>query len=238
MPLVACVRWVCAALLTAVTAGVGLPGCGSDGQPRPAGSPASAPTSAASPAGPPAGYDISRIAQLANEFPPGYSVSPVGPITLSQEQADSFVGMVKKLGSTFEPRQCAEVLKHPTALAGSTIQGFQASGPQQIMVAAAQTAQPVPSVVPPAECDHVTFNDPGKVQGTVDRLPPPAIDGATVVVVKVHVEATDSGISKTLDQYQYQATLNDRTGVDVSGESDTHLLESLLGKAVMAVRGR
>jgi hypothetical protein len=189
------------------------------------------------PAGPPGGYDISRIAQLGNEFPSAYSVSPIGPIMLTQEQADSFMGMVKELGSTMKPPQCAAVLQHPIALAGSKMQGFAASGPQDIMVAAAESAQAVPSVVPPDECKHTTFNEPGKLQGTVDHLPSPSIDGATVIVLKVHVEATESGMSKTIDQYQYQAALNDRIGVVVSGASDTELLESLLNKAVTAVRG-
>jgi hypothetical protein len=217
----------------------GLSGCSSGAQPHSSssGAPSTDAQPAAVPKEPPGGYDISRIAQLSNQFPPGYSVTPIGPITLTQEQADLFIGFTKKLGSTFDPPQCAEALKHPMVLAGSKVQGLAAHGPQEIMVAMAQTAQPIPTFVPVDACKHVTFNEPGKLQGTVDHLPAPTIDGVTTICLKVHLDITESGISKTIDQYQYQAALSDQTGVEVTGQSDTQLLEGLLTKAVTAVRG-
>jgi hypothetical protein len=233
-----------AALLVALAAGVGLAGCGSGSQPSSSSSssqsssaPSASPTPLALPAEPPGGYDISRIAQLANEFPPDFKVSPIGPITLTQEQADRLVGAMKKVGSTANPPQCAVALKQPNVLAGSKVQGFAARGPQELMVAAAHAAQPVPTYVPVDACKHMTFNEPGKLQGTVDHLPSPPIDGVTVIVLKVHLEVTEGGESKTVDQYQYQAPLSDQTGIEVMGESDPQMLEGLLTKAITAVRG-
>ena len=215
---------------------LGLSGCGSSGQHSGNGAPSSTSKPAAAPTQPP-DFDISRIAQLANEFPPDFTVTPIGPITLTQEQVDSFAGLTKKLGATIDPPQCATALKHPHMLVGSVVQGFAAGGPQDIMVAAAHTPQPVPTVVPSDECKHLTMNEPGKLQGTVDRLPSPTIDGLTIIAHKVHLDITEPGASKTVDQYQYQAVLSDRTGVEVTGASDTQLLESLLTKAVTAIRG-
>jgi hypothetical protein len=232
-----------AALLVTLVAGVGLAGCGSGGQSAsPSGgqspsSTSSGPKPLSLPAEPPSGYDISRIAQLANAFPPDFKVTPIGPITLTQEQADRAMGAMKKLGSTYNPPECDQLLKHPITLAGSKMQGFAARGSQEIMVAAAQSAQPVPTFMPVDACKHVTFDEPGKVKGTVDHLPSPPIDGLTVIVLKVHVEVTEAGTSKTLDQYQYQAPLSDRTGVVVMGSADPQLLEGLLTKAVTAIRG-
>lgn len=236
MPIGTCARRVSAVLLIA-----GLAGCGSGGKPQDSSS--SSPTfdpfatSTAVSAGPPSGYDISRIAQLANAFPPDFTVEPIGPMTLTQEQAEGFAGMIKKLASTFKPPHCAEALQHPTAIAGGVMQGFAAHGPQEIVVAAAQSPQPVPVVVPPESCKHVTFNEPGKAQGSVDHIAALPIAGATVVGLKVHTEITEPGESKTVDRYQYQASLSDRVAVMLSGASDPPLLEGILAKAVAAVRG-
>jgi Domain of unknown function (DUF5642) len=224
------------AVLAVVTLAGASAGCGSSGQHSGNGATSSTSKPAAAPTQPP-DYDISRIGQLANEFPPDFSVTPIGPITLTQEQVDSFAGLTKKLGSTIEPAQCATALKHPHMLVGSVVQGFAAGGPQEIMVAAAHTPQPIPAIVQRDDCKHMTFNEPGKLQGTVDHIPPPTIDGLTVVAHKVHLDITEPGISKTVDQYQYQVALSDRTGVEVTGESDIQLLESLLTKAVTAIRG-
>lgn len=219
---------------------LGLAGCASGGQPHSSssGAPSSKSQPAAAPKEAPGGYDISRITQLASQFPSGFSVTPFGPITLTQEQADSFSGLTKKLGSTFDPPQCATVLKHPNILAGGKVQGLAAHGPQEITVAAAQSPQPIPTVVPVDACKHVTFNEPGTLQGTVDHLPAPTIEGVTTICLKVHLDITEAGISKTVDQYLYSAALTDQTGVQVTGESDTQLLESLLTKAAAAIRGQ
>jgi Domain of unknown function (DUF5642) len=208
---------------------LGLSGCASNGQP------------AAGPTNPPGGYDISRIDQLANQFPPGYSVTPIPPTTLTQEQADEFGDMIKKFGFTVDPPQCSAALKSLQLVGGTKLQGLSAKGPQDIAVVAAQAPQPIPSPPTGDSCSHIAFTS-NVGHGTADRVPGPAISGVTTVGVKMHIDITVSGSSTTMDQQMYIAALGDRTAVtvtgqSVTGQSDAQPLEALLVKAVTAVRG-
>jgi Domain of unknown function (DUF5642) len=222
---------------------LGLSGCGSGGQPNgsSSGTPSANPQPAAAPTNPPGEYDISRIAQLANQFPSGYSVTPIPRTTLTQQQADNFGDMIKKFGFTIDPPRCEAMLNSLHLIAGTEMQGLAAKGPQEIMVVAMQVPQPLP-LGGDYSCRHIAISAPSGVQGTADRLPGPAISGATVVGVKEHLNITASGDSKTIDQYMYVATLGDKTAATVSGQSDkgefdSGPLETLLVKAVTALRG-
>jgi hypothetical protein len=231
-------RRVGAALLAAVTVGVGLAGCGSGGQSHPSSSAASTSATSATVSNEPSGgYDISRISALANQFPPGFTTTPIPRTTLTQQQADSFAGLAKQFPFTFDPPTCAALLKRPHILAGTELQGLVATGPQRITVVAAQSPQPIENNLGSDACNHVTFNAPGSAQGTADRIPGPSIDGVPTVGIKLHLDITLPSLSKSMDQYLYLAVLSNKTGVDLEGESDTQLLESLLVKAVTAIRG-
>jgi hypothetical protein len=218
---------VAAGLLVAVSLGVS--GCSSGGQ------------SATGPGNPSGGYDISRIDQLANQFPSDFTVTPIPQTTLTQEQADNFGDMFKKFGMTIDPPQCETTLKTFRAVANTQLQGLAAKGPQDITVIAMQA----PQAFPPSggdNCSHITLSASG-IQGTADRIPGPAISGATTLGIKEHVNVTISSNSKTLDMYMYIATFGDKTGVAVTsqsdkGQSDTKLLDGLLVKGVAAVRGK
>jgi hypothetical protein len=212
---------------------LGSAGCASGGQPSSSGSGAST-----NPAG---NYDISRITQLDSQFPPGYSVSPIPRKTLTQQEADDFGGMLKKFGFTVDPPQCSSALKQLQVVGGTQLQGLSAKGPQEVAVVAVQAPTPISAAPSGDSCGHITFmSDFG--HGTADRLPGPAISGATTVGVKMHVDIALPGASKTMDQQIYLASLGDRTAITVTGQSetgksDTQLLEALLIKAVTAVRG-
>jgi Domain of unknown function (DUF5642) len=218
---------------------LGLPGCASGGQPHTSSSPSAKAQPAAVPTKPSGEYDISRIAQLANQFPPGYSVTPIPRRTLSQDEADNFGGQFKKFGMTVDPPQCNAALKSVHVVAGSQLQGLSATGPQDIAVIGAQSPQPKPSSPVIEGCDHIVLTAPGKETGTADILPGPAISGVTTNGMKMHLDITlPDGASKTMDLLMYMAALGDKTAVTVTGQSDTQLLEALLVKAVTAVRGQ
>lgn len=222
---------------------LGVSGCASGGQPHSSSSGTSSASGqpAAGPAKSAGGYDISRIAQLANQFPAGFSVTPIPRTTLTQEQADNFGDMVTKLGIVIDPPQCEALMKSVRLIGGSQLQGLRGSGPQEITVIAMQFPQPTPLPGGGDNCGHITVTAPG-VDGTADRLPAPAISGATTTGVKEHLNITTAGVSQTMDQYMYIAMLGDKTGVSVTsqsdkGPSDTQPLEKLLVKGVAAVRG-
>jgi hypothetical protein len=145
MPIRRSVARVAVGLL--VVTALGLSGCTSGGQPHSSSSGTSSTKArpAAVPTNPPGEYDISRIDQLANQFPPGYSVTPIPRRTLTQEEADNFGDAFKKFGMTFDPPQCNAALKSVHVVAGSQLQGLNATGPQDIAVIAAQSPQPKPS---------------------------------------------------------------------------------------------
>lgn len=186
---------------------------------------------------PPGGYDIGRIANLANQFPPGFTVTPVPRTTLTKEQADSVAGLSKQFAFTFDPPQCNTVLKPAGVEAGAVSQGLLAHGPQtEVTVIATQTSQPIPDTVVGAGCSHVAFKSQDTARGTADVLAGPAIDGASTSAVKVHLDFATPGFSKSIDRLTYVAALSGKTAVVVDSESNPQLLADLLVKAVAVIR--
>jgi hypothetical protein len=219
----------------------GLTSCGSN-SPK-ANGPQSTPSATKVPpatvlAEPPGGYDIGRIANLATQLPPGFTVTQIPRTTLTKEQADSIAGLSKQFAFTFDPAHCNTVLKPAGVDAGSVSQGLVAHGPQEVTVVAAQSPQAIPDTVVGAGCSHVTFKSQDTAQGTADRLPGPAIDGASTSAVKVHLDFATPTFSKSIDRLTFFAALSDKTAVVVDGESNPQLLADLLVKAVAAIRQR
>ncbi|WIM87347.1 DUF5642 family protein [Candidatus Mycobacterium wuenschmannii] len=202
----------------------------------PPSTPSAAKTTTTKPAEPPGGYDIGRIANLANQLPPGFTTTEIPRTTLTKEQADSAAGLEKQFAFTFDPPQCNTMLKPTGVEAGSESQGLQAQGPQQLMIMAVRTAQPLPDTILGAGCDRVAFSSQEGARGTAERLGGPAIDGVTTAAVKVHLDFAVADFSKTIDRLSYFALLGDKTAVLIDGEKDPQLLEDLLVKAVAAIR--
>lgn len=76
------------------------------------------------------GYDISRIAEVEDDFPPGFPPRWFPLHVLNEEQATSVGEVVYGEPSTVDPPLCASVLKPVHATAGTESVGFRADGPQ------------------------------------------------------------------------------------------------------------
>lgn len=223
----------------AAVAGVLLAGCGGHdtGPAGISGAPPSEPAAVSPAAEPPGGYDISRIATLADAFPAGYTVTELPRTTLTQEQADSAGGLGGSFPMTFDPPYCNTMLKAPHVVAGSQSQGLLAAGPQQITVMVAQSAEPNSDTLLGGGCDHVTVKIADMGQGSMDRLPGPEIPGVITAGVQAHIDMSMGGAGQSIDRTVFFAGLSDKTGIMVMGESDPKLLADLLVKGVDALRG-
>jgi Domain of unknown function (DUF5642) len=221
-------------LLLATTVGLGVAGCHSGDK---SAAPASSTSSSASKtAEAPGGFDISRIDQLAPQFPPDSEVTPIPHTTVNQEEADRLAGMRKEF--VYDPPQCGGLLSKSTHLGdGSQIQGITVHKPQQIVILAVETPAAVTDPPKTAGCDRVSFTVPGELKGTAERIPGPAIAGVTTSGTRTHIDLTTPEGPKTVDETTFRAELSARVEVAVGGKTDPARLEDLLNKAVVALRG-
>jgi hypothetical protein len=216
-----------ASLLLAVTSGAAVTGCGR---------PTSAGTVSA-PSEPSGGYDISRIADLSDDFPSEFSVAPISHRVVTQQMVDRGEGVLGRLRPSVSPPQCAPATQS-NVVVGERIESLTADGPQHVTVIATQSGQMNPASVVPVGCDQMalTVNDVSGARGTEQKISSPRIAGVPTYGFLIHWETVPlSGGTK--DLFKYGAILSDRTVVGVQGESDAALLEDLLVKAVSAIRG-
>ena len=231
-----CLPRVAAVLFLAATLGPGVAGCGSDSKSGAPPAPSTSSSAAATSAQAPGGFDISRIDQLANQFPPDSEVTPIPHTTVNQEEADTLAGLRKEF--SYDPPQCGALLSKSSHLgAGSQIQGVSARKPPQIVILAVESPAPVASDPKIAGCDRVTFTVPNEARGTAERIAGPAIDGATTTGTKTHVDLTTPEGPKSVDETTFRAELSGRVEIAVAGKADPARLEELLTKAVIAIRG-
>lgn len=179
----------------------------------------------------PIGYDITRIHQVQNDFPPGYTVKPLPPLTLTQQEVDQLGGLSGSVLFTFEPSQCSTMLRPVAAMSGARSEGLDAQGPEPITVLAVQSPVPGPAQ-PNADCEHVTVSSPGVAEGTVDRIPGPTIDGVDTSGIKIHLTVTSGKASQSMDRYTFVATLSPTTAVVVQGDAGPDVLKDILTKSV------
>ena len=232
-----------ASLLVAVGLGaVTVAACGNSEQPKPTGSSSAGaqppPSSSASPA-PAATYDISRVENVKNDFPPGFKPDPRPEQTLSQQDISSS-GVIPFTQAKFDPPQCRALLIPPYAdpSVGTQAAGVSGEGDQgQIFVIAMQLPAPIPASQPPAGCDRVSLSGAPEATGTAEPIPAPKIDGVTTTGAKL----TPADKADEPD-YVFTAELGNQTSVVVMGSADEQLnpqqvLSDLLVKATLAVRG-
>ena len=182
-----------------------------------------------------AGIDITRIHQVQNEFPPGYTVKPLPPLTLTQQQVDQLGGLSGTMPFTFDPPQCSAMLKPVAAMPGARSEGLDAQGAEPITVLAVQSPVPGPAQ-PDTGCDHVSVKSPGIAEGTVDRISGPAIDGVDTTGIKIHLTVTRGKLAQSLDRYTFVATLSPTTAVVVQGDAGPDTLQDILTKSVAALQ--
>lgn len=232
MLLVAGARRIGIASLIAAAVGSGLAGCSSGDKSASQNSSSSTSTTPEAPGG----FDISRIDQLANQFPPDADVTPIPHTKLNQEEANTLAGMRKEF--QYDPPQCGTLLSKSTHLGeGSQIQGISVRQPEQVVILAVES--PAAVVDPPevAGCNRVTFNVPDEVKGTAERIPAPPIAGIKTTGTKTHMEIKTPEGPRTVDETTFRAELSGRVEIAVGGKADPARLGDLLNKAVVAVRG-
>lgn len=216
---------VVAAILIVLGAAGGTTACGTTAATRPeAGDPAP-------------GIDISRIDDVRDDFPAGFTVRAGRSRTFTAGDI-ARTGINTLTESTLHPAHCLPAIIPPyadisigTVAAGVTGRGAQGG----VQVTALRLPRPVPATAPPAGCDLVAITAAPAVTGAAEAVPLPAIAGATTRGVKL------SAAGQTEPDYILTAALDDQTTVVVRGNlaaalNPPQLLSNLLVKAVAAVR--
>lgn len=220
----ACIRQGMAVL---TVAGVLLAGCSS----------AEAPPDAQTTHAPSSSVNLAGLADLKDNFPPGFTPEMSGPSKVGSKWA-YLVGDMVSSGKPFsvDPPSCRALLDPVDAGGDADKAGIGAGGPQPPLLGVGVTTPvSVPAPIPSTDCDRMTFEVEGAIpDGTVERLPAPTIDLATTYGLKV---IYFGGV-----EYHYVAVLDGRTYVEVVARMAPEfqpepLLPDLLTKAVAAVRG-
>lgn len=227
--------------LAAVGMGIALAACAQPGADKPAASSSAQPQpSASASAAASAGYDIARVNNVKNDFPPGFNPD-VHPATTLNQQDINHSGFVALTRAKVDPAQCRSLIIPPYAepTVGTQAAGTQGRGDQgEIYVVALRPPRPVPASPPPAGCDTVSLSGAPAATGTAERIPGPNIDGVTTTGVRLNPADGEDD-----PNYIFTAALNDQTSVVVIGSTTDdlnpqQLLSDLLVKATAAVRGQ
>ncbi|HEU4361920.1 MAG TPA: DUF5642 family protein [Mycobacterium sp.] len=226
--------------LAALGAAAALAGCSHAATPPPSAPSSVPPSPAQSSASQPAGYDISKVDDVKDDFPSGFTAQAHPAKTLDQQDINGSQ-IAAFIGAQVDPPQCRSVVIPPYAepVVGTQAAGVRAEGDQGAMyVVALRSPKPNPISPPPAGCDQIALSGSPEASGTVEQVPAPDIAGVTTTGVKLTTDDPDDD-----PDYLYTAALDDQTAVVVMGSADTQLdpqkfLADLLVKAVSAVRGQ
>ena len=125
-------------------------------------------------------YDISRLSQLQNEFPPGFSRVRATPVATLGPDADKFSAIGVGDVVAVDPPTCRSLIQPVRAPRDSQFTMVGGIGTGAIMVGAVNSPHPLPKTAVPAGCDHVAVTQ--KVSGrqfdaTVTHLAGPSIEG-------------------------------------------------------------
>lgn len=138
----------------------------------------------------PAPYDISRVDAIKDDFPAGFTAQAHPAKTLGEQDiAGSAVAAFTD--AQVDPPQCRSVVIPPYVdpKAGTEAAGVIGQGDQGNMyVVALRSPNPIAAGDDPAGCDRISLSGSPEATGTVERIPAPAIAGATTTGVKLSVE--------------------------------------------------
>ena len=236
-------RQIASALVAVGLGTLTVAGCGNSEQSKPtvsSSAEAQPPSSSSASAAPAAKYDISRVDNVKNDFPPGFKADTRPEKTLDQDDITSS-GIIPFTQAKFDPPQCRALVIPPYAdpSVGTQAAGVSGEGDQgEIYVIAMQLPQPIPAGQPPAGCDQVSLSGAPEATGTAEPIPAPKIDGVTTTAIKLS-PADDNAEP----DFMFTAALGDQTSVVVMGSAAEQLnpeqvFSDLLVKATSAVRGQ
>lgn len=223
-------------LLAALGVGVAVAGCGHSAGGAAPGAAAPQPAAAESAHA----YDISRVGDVKDDFPEGFTAEAHPAKTLEQQDIAGS-GVLAFTDARVDPPQCRSVVIPPYVdpTVGTEAAGVIAQGDRGNMyVVALRSPNPIAAQQEPAGCDHISLSGASQATGTVERIAAPAIAGATTTGVKLTVADPEDD-----PDYLYTAALDDRTSIVVMGSADEQLdpqrlMSDLLVKAAAAVRGQ
>jgi hypothetical protein len=213
--------------------------CGQHTGTTPANSPAVQPQPPPSSAAPPVAYDISRVDNVRNDFPPGFIVEAQTARTLSQADIESS-RITAVTEGRIQPPDCRTVVMPSYAepsVGADAAEVTAAGGHGSVDLDALRSPQPVPAAPKAEGCGlGMVVSGLPDVAGPAERIQAPSITGVATTGAKLVPE-------KRNPVYIFTAALDDRTSVVVTGSTDAQLspeklMSELLVKATAAVRGQ
>jgi Domain of unknown function (DUF5642) len=182
--------------------------------------------------------DLSRLSQFNRLLPPDF-VSDAAHVTETKPEYVDSVGDLLILGKPFavDPPQCKSILKPVGGQANAPSIGMRGVGPdKQAIAVSADDPVIVTSELSVSGCERMTLKVDNHT-ATIERIEAPAIDGASVITLKVTYQE-----ARTVD-YSYAAVVDGHAFVLVQGRLNPaypaqHVLSDLLAKAVAILRGQ
>jgi Domain of unknown function (DUF5642) len=190
---------------------------------------------------------IANVKSVSSTFGPQFHVTEVGPAGI-----DPRLLTPQKLpdGVTFNPADCAKYgtgQTFPSGVQGNMAAVTAEGEGNRFIAIAVETSEPITFDAGVAgNCKHVTF-DGANVQGVVDVVDSPQIEGAQTIGTHRQVQTVVDGVPKVGELYNYVAYLPNRlvvvtaNSLVVPGQPlvpvNTQRARDLLTAAVGAVRG-
>jgi len=152
--------------------------------------------------------DIARISDVRVSFGPQFKVTEVTPTGIDPKVLS---GQKLPDGLRFEPSGCARFATGQLVPAGTegNMAAVSAEGEgNRFIVIAVQTNEAVPVVAPGSDCRKVAFAGTG-VNGTVEDVEVPKIEGTETIGVHRVVQTMVDGKVRTGEVYNYSAHFGD-----------------------------
>jgi len=183
-------------------------------------------------------YDISRLRQLQNGFPPGFNQVEATAVATLGPDADTFFAIGAGDVVAVDPPRCRALLQPVRAPANAQFMMVGGIGEGAILVGAVNSPEPLVETTLLAGCDQIAVRQrlSGQQLGwTVTHRPGPSIDG---VVTSESMAVADREATKS---YVLAAFLSRTVAVAVQGvlpgnPDAEDLFQDLLVKAVNIVR--
>jgi len=152
--------------------------------------------------------DIVKISDVRVSFGPQFKVIEVAPTGIDPKVLS---GQKLPDGVKFEPSACARFATGQLVPAGTegNMAAVSAEGEgNRFIVIAVQTNEAVPVVAPGSDCRKVAFAGPG-VNGSVEDVEVPKIEGTETIGVHRVVQTVVGGKVRTGEVYNYSAHFGD-----------------------------
>jgi len=190
--------------------------------------------------------DIKKVFTVESTFGPEFRVKGKGPTGIDPALEGS-QGLPPNV--TFTPPDCGKYTtsqRLPLGTQGKMAAVFADGKGNRFVAVAFQTAGELPFKAVPDQCKHVTF-DSTNVNGVVDAVAAPQIDGAQTLGTYRQVQATVGDKQRTQEVYHFAAYLGSSlvvvTATPLAAANqpappiDVDRARRLLTDAVSAVRG-